>query len=158
VKRFLTPSLVAVTIACSAIVVSLPSGRADDSGSPIYGVRIPAGYRRWELVAVAQEANLGELRCVVGNPLSISAYEKGKLPFPDGSILLKLAWKRIALPEVEGAFVSGSATTVQIMVKDSKRYATTGGWGFGRFYRRQARGRSAASNLLPMPRVQCSGA
>ena len=31
------------------------------------------------------------------------------------------------------AFVPGAATTVQIMVKDSKKYATTGGWGFGRF-------------------------
>jgi Cytochrome P460 len=33
----------------------------------------------------------------------------------------------------KGAFVPGQATTLQIMVKDSKKYASTGGWGFGRF-------------------------
>jgi Cytochrome P460 len=35
--------------------------------------------------------------------------------------------------EFAAAFVPGTATTVQIMVKDSKKYAATGGWGFGRF-------------------------
>jgi hypothetical protein len=55
------------------------------------------------------------------------------LPFPDGSILVKLAYKRVQSNEFPAAFVPGSPTTVQVMVKDSKRYASTGGWGFGRF-------------------------
>ncbi len=57
----------------------------------------------------------------------------GALPFPDGTILVKLAWKQMQSSEFEPATVPAAATTVQIMVKDSKRYATTGGWGFGRF-------------------------
>ena len=55
------------------------------------------------------------------------------MPFPEGAILAKLAWKHVQSPEFEPASIPGAATTVQIMVKDSKKYASTGGWGFGRF-------------------------
>ena len=57
--------------------------------------------------------------------------------FPYGTILAKVAWKRAPLvagnETISQAFVPGHSTTVQFMVKDSKRYPTTGGWGFGRF-------------------------
>lgn len=108
----------------------LPSGEA----SPIFGVKIPQGYRRWQLIAPAQEAPpLDELRATLGNRVAISAYRTGARPFPDGTILVKLAWKRGQSPEFAPASVPGAATTVQVMVKDSRRYASTGGWGFGRF-------------------------
>ena len=48
-------------------------------------------------------------------------------------VLVKLAWKHTQSTEFPAAFVPGAATTVQVMVKDSVRYAETGGWGFGRF-------------------------
>jgi hypothetical protein len=48
-------------------------------------------------------------------------------------MIAQLAWKRAPLAQPAGAFVTGKATTVQIMVKDAKLYASTGGWGFGRF-------------------------
>ena len=63
----------------------------------------------------------------------MQAYRDGTLPFPDGAILAKLAWKRVPSTEFSDAFVPGAVTTVQIMVKDAKRYASTAGWGFGRF-------------------------
>jgi hypothetical protein len=63
----------------------------------------------------------------------VKAYRDGTLPFPDGAILAKLAWKHVLSVEFPAAFVPGAATTIQIMVKDSKKYASTGGWGFGRF-------------------------
>jgi len=97
-------------------------------------VTIPQGYRVWEIVAPSQETgDLNELRAILGNPLALKAYRDGTLPFPDGTILAKLAWKRVQSAEFPAAFVPGAAGTVQIMVKDSKRYASTGGWGFGRF-------------------------
>jgi cytochrome P460 len=107
---------------------------ADDLASPTFGVTIPAGYRHWELVATSQETGkLDELRGILGNAIAMKAYREGTLPFPDGAILAKLAWKHVPSPEFTGAFVPGPATTLQIMVKDSKKYASTGGWGFGRF-------------------------
>jgi len=104
------------------------------AASPIYGVTIPPGYRKWQFVAPAEEADpLDELRIVLGNPTVMKALEKNTLPFPDGSIFVKLAWKRVPSTEFGPASVPGAATTVQVMVKDSKRYRDSGGWGFGRF-------------------------
>ncbi len=110
------------------------AGQKPRSAAPIYGVTLPAGYRDWPLVAPAQEAApFDELRVVVGNPTAMRAYRKNVRPFPDGTVLVKLAWKREPSPDFASASVSGSATTVQVMVKDSKRYASSGGWGYGRF-------------------------
>lgn len=105
-----------------------------DDASPIYGVRIPAGYRQWQLIAPAEEAApLNEIRAVLGNAIAVNAYRDGALPFPDGTVLAKLAWKHVQSPDFASASIPGAATTVQFMVKDSKKYAATGGWGFGRF-------------------------
>lgn len=102
--------------------------------SPVYGIAIPEGYRGWELIAPAlEDAPFDELRVVLGNPVAVDAFKRGVRPFPDRSTLVKLAWKRSPSAEFASATVPGAATTVQIMVKDSKRFAATGGWGFGRF-------------------------
>ncbi len=120
----------AFAICAAAAMPSAGTGMA----SPIYGVTMPDGYRQWELVAPALEGEpLDELRAVVGNAVALRAYRAGTLPFPDGSILVKLAWKRVPSAEFAPASVPGPATTVQVMVKDSKKFAATGGWGFGRF-------------------------
>jgi hypothetical protein len=133
-KRKLILLLVGVAAMVTFASMSLMSSHADgEDASPIFGVSIPAGYRQWGLVAVAHEAGLDELRGILGNELAQQAYRDGTLPFPDGAILAKLAWKHVPSAEFNGAFVPGPATTVQIMVKDSKKYAATGGWGFGRF-------------------------
>jgi hypothetical protein len=105
--------------------------RADDASSPIFGVKIPDGYRKWELIAPSQSP--AELKGILGNETAMKAYRDGKLPFPDGSVLVKLSWKREPLEGFDGGFVPGRATMTQIMVKDSTKYAVTGGWGFGRF-------------------------
>lgn len=127
-----------LTVAAASMVYAatavLSRSVGTPSASPIYGVTIPEGYRGWELIAPALEGEpLNELRAVVGNPIAVRAYREGRLPFPDGSILVKLAWHREQSPEFDPASVPGAATTVQVMVKDSRRYAATGGWGFGRF-------------------------
>lgn len=103
------------------------------AASPIFGVSLPPGYRQWELVAPAHRPDFDEIRSILGNATALTAYRNDTLPFPDGSILVKLAWKHVPSAEFATAFVPGAATTVQVMVKDSKRYASTGGWGFGRF-------------------------
>jgi hypothetical protein len=132
-KYLAVMSAAIATAAVTATGVAL--GDAGDGGaSPIYGVKLPEGYRQWPLIAPAQEAApLDELRAVLGNDLAIKAYQRSTLPFPDGTVLVKLAWKHVQSPEFELASIPGAATTVQVMVKDSKKYAATGGWGFGRF-------------------------
>jgi hypothetical protein len=109
-------------------------GRASgDDASPIFGVRIPAGYRQWERIAPSHVPGFDELRGILGNPVAMTAYRAGTLPFPDGTVLAKLAWKHVPSADFDGAFAPGPATTVQFMVKDANKYPATGGWGFGRF-------------------------
>jgi Cytochrome P460 len=131
-KRRAKMAMAAAVVLCP---LALPSGAlpGEPALSPIFGVGIPPDYRRWELVGVAHESGLDELRGIVGNATAIAAYQNGTLPFPDGSILVKLAWKHVKSVEFPPAFVPGAATTVQVMVKDSTKYSSTGGWGFGRF-------------------------
>ncbi|MBV9702219.1 MAG: nitrile hydratase subunit alpha [Methylobacteriaceae bacterium] len=114
-----------VAVARAIAFTPLASSQADDDSSSIFGVRIPTGYRQWELIARSHEAgDFNELRVILGNATATTAYREGTLPFPDGAILVKLAWKREPSLEFPGAFVPGHATTVQIMVKDPKRYAS----------------------------------
>lgn len=126
-----------VIICGLAVAVAATFSQATEPASdpaPIYGVTIPKGYRDWKFVAPAQEAPpLDELRAVLGNDIAINAYKAGKLPFPDGSVLVKLAYKRKQSEEFAPATIPGAPTTVQVMVKDSKKYADSHGWGFGRF-------------------------
>ncbi len=123
----------AITLLLSASTLA-SAGAIAESASPLFGVTIPNGYRHWELIAASHELEpLNELRAILGNSVAMEAYRDGALPFPDGTVLAKLAWKHVASTEFPPAYVPGDPTTVQIMVKDSKRYADTGGWGFGRF-------------------------
>jgi hypothetical protein len=130
-----------VVASCLLVAGSVPAATPSSvapariaASSPIFGVTIPDGYRQWELVGVAHETDpLNELRAVVGNAPAMQAYRTGALPFPDGTVLVKLAWKHTQSEEFAPAFVPGAATTIQVMFKDSKKYAATGGWGFGRF-------------------------
>ena len=129
-------TVMSAAIAAAAVICAgVARGDAGNGGaSPIYGVKLPEHYRQWSLIAPAQEAApLEELRAVLGNDLAIKAYQDSTLPFPDGTVLVKLAWKHVQSPEFEPASIPGAATTVQVMVKDSKKYAASGGWGFGRF-------------------------
>jgi Cytochrome P460 len=85
--------VIAATMAVSvSVAMTFPAGGADDESSPISGVKIPPGYRDWRLISVAhEEGNLNDLRAVLGNDAAIKAYREGKLPFPDGTIIARLA-------------------------------------------------------------------
>jgi hypothetical protein len=119
--------------------------------SPIYEVAIPPGFREWQLIAADNLLVAGktdQLRAQLGNSIAMKAFKDKTLPFPDGAIIAAIHWTRIASPENDevlrspfpGAesFVIGSTVNVQFMVKDSKKYAATGGWGFADFKNGQA--------------------
>jgi Cytochrome P460 len=137
-----TSSWTVAVVMTAGLVASLPftSGRADDDSSPIYGVQIPEGYRDWKLISVAhEEGDLNDLRAILGNDIAIKAFRDGTFPFPDGTIIARLAWKYVPSAEKNAvfgrdqSFVPGAPTNLQFEVKDSKKYAATGGWGFGEF-------------------------
>ena len=138
--RRVTLFLVAVAAVAAAIALVIPeAGHADQK---IYVTKIPSGYRDWRLVSVAhEEGELQDIRAILGNDAAIEAYREKKLPFPDGAIIARIAWKHVPSEENNKAFgraqsfVPGPEPNwyLQFMVKDSKKYAATGGWGYAQF-------------------------
>jgi len=119
-----------------------PAVSSANNAAPIYGITIPGGYRDWKLISVSRlEGKLNQLRAQFGNDIALKAMKEGTVPFPDGSIIAAAHWSN----EASGAnnevltllgsssFVPGAPVNVQFMVKDSKKYASTGGWGFADF-------------------------
>ncbi|MGB7770875.1 MAG: cytochrome P460 family protein [Pseudolabrys sp.] len=123
--------------------------QTESNVSPIYGITIPDGYRDWRLISVNHLAGAGgklkQVRAQVGNDIAIKAFREGKLPFPDGTVIAALHWNEASSEENNKVLdigfpgvglqssVAQSAENVQFMVKDSKKYAETGGWGFADF-------------------------
>jgi len=109
-----------------------------------YTVRVPnglefsefKGYEDWAAIAISE--NLGMIAVIVGNPVMIDAYREGVpgngKPFPDGAKMAKIHWT----PKKQATYpgqptVPGTQHDVDFMLKDSKRFADSGGWGWGAF-------------------------
>lgn len=133
---------IAVLAVGAIALMTFAASRPDAQADPVFGIKIYPGYRDWRLISVAREdGNLNDLRAILGNDVAIKAYREGKLPFPDGTVIARIAWSDVPSEEnnkVFGraqSFVPGAAPEwyLQFMVKDSKKYAATGGWGFAQF-------------------------
>jgi Cytochrome P460 len=136
--------LVAVATLAGVVAIAAPASRhtGDKEAEPIFVKTIPAGYRDWRLISVAhEEGDLKDIRAILGNDVAIKSYREGKLPFPEGAIIARIAWNHVPSEEnnkIFGraqSFVAGSEPPwyLQFMVKDSNKYAATGGWGYAQF-------------------------
>jgi hypothetical protein len=113
----------------------------DEDAAAIAAGNVPSGYRDWRLISVArEEGNVDDIRAILGNDVAIQAYRQAKPPFPDGTIIARVAWTYLPSEEnnkifgKKQSFVAGPPKNgVQFMVKDSKKYASTGGWMFAQF-------------------------
>jgi Cytochrome P460 len=93
------------------------------------------GYEKWQVIAVSQNNNIIDV--IVGNPEMIAAYQSG-LPaegkkFPDGAKMVKIHWNAKKQPDGFPGLVPDTLHDLDTMAKDSKRFAATGGWGYGQF-------------------------
>jgi hypothetical protein len=140
-NRIAVAAAAGVTFVSVVALLVIFSPHSEGSEVTIIEGSMPARYRDWRLISVAhEEGHLNDLRAVLGNDMAIRAYREGKLPFPDGTIIARLAWRYTPSEENNKAFgraqsfVAGTPVNgVQFMVKDSRRYASTGGWGFAQF-------------------------
>jgi hypothetical protein len=109
-----------------------------------YTVKVPnglafaefRGYTGWQPIAISHNGD--KLALILGNRLMIDAYKAGipgnGKPFPDGAKMAKIHWnaeKKQAYPGPPT--VPGALHDTDFMMKDSKRFADSGGWGFAAF-------------------------
>jgi hypothetical protein len=135
-------------IASSLIVVLAVAlgafGARAISAQDKYALKVPGGlafsefkgYEDWAVIAISE--NEGLIAAILGNPVMIDAFKEGVpgngKPFPDGAKMAKIHWN----PKKQEAYpgqptVPGTQHDVDFMVKDSKRFADSGGWGYAVF-------------------------
>jgi len=140
--RRITILLIVVAALAAVVAATAPTSQpAHSAAAAIFAGKVPAEYRDWRLISVAREqGSLDDIRAILGNDVAINAYREGTRPFPEGTIIARIAWAYLPSEEnnkVFGktqSFVAGLPKNgVQFMVKDSRKYASTGGWGYSQF-------------------------
>ena len=154
-----TTFLLAAVVTVGGVVATMAAASQQTHEQPAtaFVTQIPAGYRDWPVISVArEEGTLDDIRAILGNDVAIKAYREGKSPFPDGAVIARIAWSYDASEEnnkVFGqsqSFVAGSPKNgVQFMIKDSKKYAATGGWGYGHFNDGKSADEAVLSTCFP---------
>jgi hypothetical protein len=114
-----------------ALCAAVPAIAADPAPN---GITLPEGYKDWRFLSVHQRSDNNTIRAVLGNDVAIKAAREGRTnPWPDGAILGKMVWKATKHPKFETALEPGAFVHAEFMVKNSEKYAATGGWGYARW-------------------------
>ena len=139
------PAVVIVVSLAVSLLAVLGGGAssAQDTGQAKYTVRVPnglafsefKGYEGWQTVSISHNEKV--MAVILANPVMINAYKSGipgnGKPFPDGSQMAKIHWNPKKMETFPSATVPASLHDVDFMVKDSKRFADSGGWGYAEF-------------------------
>ena len=112
------------------------------------------GYEAWSVISLSHNGD--RLAAILGNPVMINAYKAGipgnGKPFPDGAKMAKVHWNaKVNVGEPGGPTVPGTQHDVDFMVKDSKRFRDSGGWGYGVFEYLSASDKFRIGNLTDKP-------
>lgn len=140
------------------------AGQTDGKAARIFGITVPPGYRDWRLISVAHEAgNLNDFRALLGNDIAINAYREGKQPFPDGTIIARLAWSYG--PSEENNKVFGPCPVLRRRVayqrsvhgQGFEKIRRNGRTGVCSIQRQQTFRPGGSQNMFCLPRI-CHGA
>lgn len=112
------------------VAVGVTAGDTPTSPNGIVFIR---GFEDWKVLAPSYRPDKDHIRAILGNDAAVQAMKAGTRPFPDGTILAKVAWTTRKNPKFPVAMEPNEFAQVEFMVKDAKKYSATGGWGFARF-------------------------
>ncbi len=168
-RRLLNASAIGIAAAVAATIaaaLAVFGGRAM-SAQDKYALRVPGGlafsefrgYENWQAVAISQA---GKVALILANPVMIDAYQAGipanGKPVPDGAKMTKIHWSpKQSATAPDPTTVPGALHDVDFMVKDSKRFADSGGWGYAEFEYDPASDTFRPGNLDDQP-PQANGA
>jgi hypothetical protein len=154
----------AVVMGIWLVMLGVVGGRvvvAQDAGPAKYSVQVPGGlafsefkgYESWQVISVSHSENA--LAATLGNPEMIKALQSGipgngKL-FPDGARMAKIHWNPMKHETFTTTVVPAGLHDVDFMVKDSKRFADSGGWGWAAFLYDAASDKFTPATTAAMP-------
>jgi mono/diheme cytochrome c family protein len=150
------------TGAASASAAVPSQAQAAASAQDKYALKIPnglafsefRGYESWQVISLSHNGHA--LAAILGNPVMINAFKAGipgnGKPFPDGAKMAKVHWNaKVDVGEPGGPTVPGTQHDVDLMLKDSKRFRDSGGWGYGVFEYDPASDKFRLGNLTDKP-------
>jgi Haem-binding domain/Cytochrome P460 len=107
-----------------------PAGVKDAPNGIAYGPL--AGYGSWQVVSTNERFDYGIMHVILANPIAVKAIREGQTdPYPDGAIFAKPAW--LQMPDSTGEIQSGAFLQTEFMIRDSRKYAGSFGWGWARW-------------------------
>jgi hypothetical protein len=158
------PTVVIILVSLAVLVPAVLGSRAvtaQDTGQAKYTVRVPnglafsefRGYESWQTVSISQNDKL--MAVILGDPVMIKAYQSGipgnGKPFPDGAKMAKIHWNPKKHEAFPNTMVPANLHDVDFMVKDGKRFADSGGWGWAAFKYDAASDTFTAATLADQP-------
>jgi len=136
-------TIIAATLILTVVIIIMGSGPVTVQNK--YELRSPNGisfseirdYETWQAIATSRRTDNNELRIILGNSIMINAYKEGipgnGKPFPEGSTIVKIGWSERHNPDFPVAFEPDILRRVEFIIKDSRRFPDTSGWGYARF-------------------------
>ncbi|WP_213803967.1 heme-binding domain-containing protein [Granulicella sp. dw_53] len=96
------------------------------------GIAFLPDYKNWKTISSTDRFDGGTLREIMGNDVAVKAIADNHInPWPDGTVFAKVAW--FEQPDGQGVMRTGAFYQVEYMIRDSKKYASTKGWGWARW-------------------------
>lgn len=127
--------ILTVTTAMPMQAISSQKITADMQVKPaLNGITLPEAYKDWKVISQSHRTDNNTLRIILGNDIAVKAARENKTnPWPRGSILGKLVWKQKTEEYWPTAIAPDKFVHVEFMIKDNKKYKSTGGWGYARW-------------------------
>lgn len=90
------------------------------------------GYEKWQVAATHWRKDKNELKYVLVDPKNEKAFKNGD-KLKNGTMIVKIGWSVKPIDKFPDGMEADKLQRVEYMIKDSKRFAATGGWGYARF-------------------------
>jgi hypothetical protein len=116
-----------------ALPTTVATGPAAVQAAPeLNGLAFFPDYKSWRAISTTDRGDNHTIRVILGNDIAVRAIATKQVqPWPDGAAFAKVAWQ--AVPDAHDVLHTGKFVQVELMVKGRAKYASTAGWGFGRW-------------------------
>lgn len=126
---FFTMTLAIMTLSSHPLLADEPAIKPAPNG-----IELPKNYKDWKVISVSHRLDHKSMRAILGNEIAVKAARSGNTnPWPEGATLGKVVWQQTEEKNWPTAIAPDKFIHAEFMLKDSEKYASTGGWGYARW-------------------------